>query len=300
MDVCDMTHPYVWRDSFICVTHWHVRHGTLTCVTWLKVKRDEESQKRWRKSKESPFSLRLCATWLIHACDVTQFYVCHDSLICVTHSHVWHDSLICATWLIPDKGSQRRRYSAFTCVWHDSFVCVTWLIRMRDSFTRVTWRIDMCDKTDRYQINKPKEMKKVKRDEESQKRRHSAYACVWHDSFMCVTWLIHVCDVTHSCVWRDSFMCVTWLIHACAVTPSCLWRNILTPHRGSQWRIQPPAHVSDMIFSCEWHDFWGYACVRHTHEQIRHTYEYMRDTRTTHIYTNVPPIYVHDKCDMPP
>jgi len=27
----------------------------------------------------------------------------------------------------------------------------------------------------------------------------------WLDSFMCVTWLIHVCDMTHSCVWRDSF-----------------------------------------------------------------------------------------------
>ena len=24
------------------------------------------------------------------------------------------------------------------------------------------------------------------------------HSCVWHDSFMCVTWLIHVCDMTHS------------------------------------------------------------------------------------------------------
>jgi len=62
--------------------------------------------------------------------------------------------------------------------------------------------------------------------------------CVWHDSFMCVawliwgphnesrgcaqrikrcmftyvTWLIRVCYMTHSCVLHDSSMCVAWLI----------------------------------------------------------------------------------------
>jgi len=40
---------------------------------------------------------------------------------------------------------------------------------------------------------------------------------------MCVTWLMHVCDMTHSCVWHDSFMCVTWLIHVCDMTHSCVW-----------------------------------------------------------------------------
>jgi len=36
---------------------------------------------------------------------------------------------------------------------------------------------------------------------------------VWHDSFICVTWLIHMCDMTPSYVWHDSFICVTWLLH---------------------------------------------------------------------------------------
>jgi len=48
---------------------------------------------------------------------------------------------------------------------------------------------------------------------------------VWHDSFTCVTWLIHMCDMTHSHVWHDSFWsvsdaCVTWLFHTCDMTPS--------------------------------------------------------------------------------
>ena len=53
---------------------------------------------------------------------------------------------------------------------------------------------------------------------------------VCHDSFIRVTWLVHMCDMTHpyvrhavfmcaqrlsaevSCVWHDSFTCVTWRI----------------------------------------------------------------------------------------
>ena len=44
------------------------------------------------------------------------------------------------------------------------------------------------------------------------------HSYVWHDSFICVTWLIHMCDMTHSYVWHDSFICVTWLIRMCDVT----------------------------------------------------------------------------------
>jgi len=46
---------------------------------------------------------------------------------------------------------------------------------------------------------------------------------VWRDSFACVTWLILMCGVTHSHVWRDSFACVAWLIRMCGVTHSYVW-----------------------------------------------------------------------------
>jgi len=49
---------------------------------------------------------------------------------------------------------------------------------------------------------------------------------VWHDSFICVTWLIHMCDMTHSYVWHDSFICVTcvtWLIHVCKTRLIQMW-----------------------------------------------------------------------------
>jgi len=48
---------------------------------------------------------------------------------------------------------------------------------------------------------------------------------VRHDSFICVTWLIYMCDVTHSYVWLDSFVCVTWLIRMCDMTHSHVWHG---------------------------------------------------------------------------
>ena len=82
---------------------------------------------------------------------------------------------------------------------------------------------------------------------------------MWYDSFLCVTWLIrmcdmtnsyvwHMCDMTYSCVfslrsarplrrnlwltWHDSFMCVTWLMH-------CVTQLLL---------------MRDKTHSCAWHD----------------------------------------------
>ena len=79
------------------------------------------------------------------------------------------------------------------------------------------------------------------------------HSYVWHDLFICVTWLIHMCDTTHSlwselsqqsarlcmsmCVtrlihacdirylfgWHASCVCVTWLLHSCDMIHSYLW-----------------------------------------------------------------------------
>jgi len=74
--MCDITHPYVWHDSFIL---WH-----------------------------DPY---LWVTWPIHMCDMIHSSAWHDSCICVTwpilmcdmtHSHVWHDPSMCLTWPIHD------------------------------------------------------------------------------------------------------------------------------------------------------------------------------------------------------
>jgi len=53
-----------------------------------------------------------------------------------------------------------------------------------------------------------------------------AHWCVRPDSFMCVTWLIHMCDLSNSYVRHDSFIWVTWLVHVCDMTHSYVWHGL--------------------------------------------------------------------------
>jgi len=66
-----------------------------------------------------------------------------------------------------------------------------------------TWRIHVCDRTDLY---------------------------VRHYSCLCAMWLLFLfiyfcCGMTPSCVCRDSFMCVTWRVHVCGIISSCVWHD---------------------------------------------------------------------------
>jgi len=70
---------------------------------------------------------------------------------------------------------------------------------------------------------------------------YSRTSYVWHDSFIFVTWLIHMCGMTHSYVWHDSFICVTWLIHTGDMTHSYVWHD--SSHSHTQ------EHVLKNIFS---------------------------------------------------
>jgi len=84
-------------------------------------------------------------------------------------------------------------------VWHDVLLCVTWLIHMCDithHMNDVIWTISHGQNhgsCHRYECCDLIWMMWSKND-----------SYVWHDSFICVTWLIHMCDMTHSYVWHDS------------------------------------------------------------------------------------------------
>jgi len=111
------------------------------------------------------------------------------------------------------------------------------------------------------------------------------HSCVWHDSSTRVTWLIHMCDMTHplgcdrphSRVWHDSsthvcdmthphvwhdsstcvtwliHLCVAWLIHVCGMTPP-LMCDMPRPHvwRDSSTRVTWLIHlcVTGLIHAC--------------------------------------------------
>jgi len=96
----------------------------------------------------------------------------------ITHSFVWHDSFTWAKRLIHSFAHKRGAAVYVMCDIHCSYV------------SNVAGLLNMCDISLSY---------------------------VWHDLFICVTWLFYTCDMTPSEVWHDSIKCVTWRIHSCGV-----------------------------------------------------------------------------------
>ena len=143
-----------------------------------------------------------CVMWRMHMFNGTHSYVPWLIHTCLTPWYAWRDSFMCDVTKSCITRFIRTRDVTHSHTCRDWFMCVTWLIHM-------------CNVTQLY---------------------------VWYD---CATWLIHMCDVTHpiaqvtlmcnvthSYVWRDSFICVTWLIH--------MWHD---------------SFISDHLIahSCRWH-----------------------------------------------
>jgi len=144
---------------------------------------------------------------------------------------------MCVTWL------NHMCVMMYSYVWKDPFMCVAGLWRALS--VCVTGMIHMCS------------------------LMHS-YDCLLllHGLApgMSVTWLINVCDMTHSCVWHDSFICVTglwrdscewvtWLGRMCNLMHSyvCYTYDEFICLPTNAVRIGT-CHLCDMTHSCVWHD----------------------------------------------
>jgi len=176
--MCNMT--------YMCdITHWYAWQDSLIRVTrwcaffWLPV------FPCYSRTTYARQDLCTCVTWLTYTCDMT-------------HLHVWHDSFTRVTWLI------LTRDRTHWYVWHDAFVCVTGPIHMCDTTHVYAWQCSFIYITGWCAFFWLPLFPCCSR---------TKYA--WQDPFMCVTWLIYMCDmfVCVTRVWHDAFVCVTGPIH---------------------------------------------------------------------------------------
>jgi len=117
----------------------------------------------------------------------------------VTHSYMWFVSFLYVQWLNHIRGDLVSRppgsfSSTFWANWRrDSFVYVTWLILIREMTQIHTWRPSF-----------------------EAVRQHviQFFFC------KCVTWLVHICGMSHSYMWYYSFTYGICLIHVCDMAHS--------------------------------------------------------------------------------
>jgi len=181
----------------------------------------------WRASCMcATWRIHTCATWLIHICDMPYSFVRRASSTCV-----WRDSyswtcaslhLHCASFRSCNVCHSRDlfiyvRHDLYIYVRHDLFIYVRhdlFIYVRHDLFIYVRHDLFICEAFD---VNHS-HMCDVTHNLQQARHRTSITSCSAHVPFICVTWLIHMCDMTHSYVWHDSFICVTCPIRECDVT----------------------------------------------------------------------------------
>ena len=180
----------------------------------------------------------VCVTWLMHLCEIT-------------HVYEWHDSFICVTWLIYRHQRSWRpqgndgRFFFLENVWPDSYICT---VPTQLATQGQWWSIFSTQRLHRRQW--------------------------WQRCSKCVTWLIHMCDMTPSQVCHDSFVFETWLVHTCKMTPSyeCLYFLDAAVVMRQWWQhcstcVTWLIHMCGMTPSYVRHDFFickmtpSYECV---------------------------------------
>jgi len=225
-----------------------VRREDLSCVT----QRGEREREREREDVS-------CVTRLILVRD----------MIC-PHEQAVGESLCCSVLQCADSYVRHDSSTWAGCWWITRTCVMAWLMCdmthlhvWRDSFT---WLVHMCDMTHLHEQPVGESVGAVWWHDSCGTCHTRCLVCdmthshVWHDSFMCVTWLIHMCDMTHL---HDTFTCVTWLIHVCDMTHSHVWHV-----------THDDLYVTWLIQSHGWHD--SFMCVTwlihmcdmtHLHEQ---------------------------------
>jgi len=263
--MCDVTHSYVWRDSFMCdVTHSYVWFDSFICVIWLSfmtvmwitrknfnfvhigmshVTHTNESRHifEWVTSHiqinvTHPQMLRFCSHW-------NESRHTYERVMWVTaHLHNWYvqyDSFMSATW----------------CTW--LVYIVTWPICVSHSrmfrfcphrneshhtYKRVTWVKCQCACAVTHNIRWYYEFSftlwVASHLHTSRVVSHGILTRESCHTYMWVTVVSHgtltreschtymwVTAMTNAYVCPDSFLCVPWLIHMCAMTHSYVWHE---------------------------------------------------------------------------
>jgi len=135
-------------------------------------------------------------------------HVAHMNESCRTYkwvmSHIWMSR-------VAHMDESRRTYE-----WIVLHIWISYVAYINESCYTYEW-VDVC----RYVTNKF--MSRVSHSECVMSHIYPnnwTHPYVWHDSFICTTWLIYMYDMPHLYVWHDSYTCVTWLIHMRDMTHS--------------------------------------------------------------------------------
>jgi len=99
------------------------------------------------------------------------------------------------------------------------------------------------------------------------------HSYVWHDSFLCVTWLIHMCDMTSIYVWHVSFM--------------CCYKQLPHAFICITYEVSHICHTYDMSHMCHTYEVSHIWSVTQIHTYVTHMSHMWYVTHMSHKFTHM-------------
>ena len=235
---CDMTHLYVWHDSFICVT-WLIYmchltysgacHDSFICVTWF-IHVCHESSICAMTHFISDVEYSICGpqvvTWLNHTRDMTHSSAYHETILGV----IWLIQM-CAMihdWLDVEYTPPMTRSSAWqpnrmcsmtqSYTWHDFWMCVAWLNNTRnmadlwlDSIECASWLTD--SKITSGHVQRQTDRQKDRETHQCTSVRKHKHICVSVSLCLCAFTCIYVFNiyVIYVCIYIYIYMYIMYM-----------------------------------------------------------------------------------------
>jgi len=107
-----------------------------------------------------------------------------------------------------------------------------------------------------------------------------------HDSFLWVTWLIRMCDMTHWYVWHNSLVCATWLISSMCADEICVpWLIATCDMTHSMCVMTHWYHPHIWIWHDLYHPYvlWSVTLSKHDSHSYMWAMSHLNESREVHI-----------------
>ena len=197
-----------WHTCEWVMTHIRTSHDTHVNESWHTYEYQTHTQTK-RDIIERCNSL--CVT-----CLISHIWVSLDTHMCVRHTYVCQTH-ICVSDTHTNKTRHHREMQHNMC--HMPYFTHLKVGHFCDKVRHSCTKWHLCNKV-RHSCNKVRHLcNKVRR----------VHTCdmtpsnTWHDSFICVPWLIPMCGMTSAHMWHDSFVCVPWPLQIYDMPHSYVW-----------------------------------------------------------------------------
>jgi len=210
----------IWMSHVTNIGMSHVTNMNELCRAYM-----DESCHKYEWVMSQIYWWVVSQIWMSHVTHIGRSHVTNMNESCHAHDISPRDWVATHDWFIRDVTSSFVTWLFHSCVATQS---------LRRYITCVTWRIHMCHMTHSYMqhssfmchtTRSPCRMRDTTHSHTRMHMHLMTYTYEWRDSFVRVTRLCRLAVLVTRRIHMRTFICATWLIRICDMTHSYLWHK---------------------------------------------------------------------------